>query len=211
MDRAKTLEQNKTALEMAAEREAFGTLGVMCRPTVWSSKWDVGRVLYDFIRDSVEHRENFPGHMAVFERVVDSQKALRRECPVEEQWTLWEICLALENRGANDMDLWKRGMDEVHDAVGIWKDDLYELEISPLFLYLQSEYDDDSDKEDESMMEHEKMNQGDAEQCAIWNRMFIKHVLTGQGEKADEKAILEWTLRYDIKKALHALKTIANM
>jgi len=199
MDRLKCLEQNKTVLDMATQREAFGPLGVMCKPTVWSSKWDAGKLMYDFVRDSVQYSGNFPGHMTVFQRVVDAQKALRQDYPVEEQWTLWEVCLALEDNGSNDMELWVQSMEELQDMVGGWDDDLYDVEISPLFLYLQSEYEDDSDKEDDTIvMEPGHWHESDPTQCAIWHNMYVKHVLTGLGEKADEKAIREWTLRLGV-------------
>jgi len=208
--RLKVLEQNKTIVNMATEREAYGSLCVMCKPTVWSSEWDCGKLVYDFVRGVVLDPNQ--EHMAVLTAIVDSQKALRKDWPVEEDWTLWEICLGLENRATNDMELWRRAMQEFDTMLGGWSDDLYDVEISPLFLYLQCEYDDESDKEDdEIMMEPEKWHKSDPEQFAIWNRMYIKHVLTGLGEKADRKSVREWDTRYDIKKNLHALKTILKM
>ena len=53
MHRQKRLEQNKTISELATEREAFGTLGVMCDPQDLSWEWDVSKLLYNFIRDRV--------------------------------------------------------------------------------------------------------------------------------------------------------------
>ena len=206
----KSLEQNKTIVQIVKERELFSPLRVMSRPKAWLSKWNGAKSLYCFVHSVLLERD--PEHMAVLHAVVDSQEAFRKEYPLEEQWTLWENCLALEHGDSKDMELWKKGMEEINEIVREWSDELYDVDFSPLFLYLQSEYNDDSDKEDDTIMMYpEKWHNNNPVQFEIWNRMYVKHVLTGQGETADNRVILEWTLRYNIKKALHALKTIANI
>ena len=205
MNRQKRLEQDKTISELAMEREAFGPLGFMCEPQGVSWEWDMAKRLYNFIRDSVESRLNFPGHMLVFQSVVDAQKALVKADPDEEEWTLWEVCLALEHRGSNATELWSRGVQEMKYMISEWRDESYDVDCSPVFMFLQSVCDEDPNEQTPMCFDTWKTN--DPVQTTMFSRMYVQHV----SEHDDKEVAREWELRHDIKKALHALKTIAQL
>jgi len=205
MNRQKRIEQDKTIFELAKEREAFGPLGVMCEPQDVSWDWDMAKRLYNFIRDSVSCRLNFPGHMLVFQSVVDAQKALLKADPDEEEWTLWEVCLALEHRGSNDTELWSRGMEEMKYMISEWKDESYDVDCSPVFMFLQSVCDEDPNEQTPMCFDTWKTN--DPVQISLFKRLYIQHA----SRHDDKKVALEWELRHNIKKALHALKTIVKL
>jgi hypothetical protein len=205
MHRQKRLEQNKAISALATEREAFGTLGIMCEPQDVSWEWDVSKLLYNFIRDSVEYRLNFPGHMLVFQSVVDAQKALNQACPDEREWTLWEVCLALEHRGSNDTELWSRGIQEMKYMISEWKDESYNVDCSPVFMFLQSVCDEDPNEQTPMCFDTWKTN--DQVQTEMFSRMYVQHV----SDNDDKEVARVWELRHDIKKTLHALKTMTKL
>ena len=205
MNRQKRLEQDKTISELAMEREAFGPLGFMCEPQGVSLEWDVGKRLYNFIRDSVEVGLNFPGHMLVLQSVVGAQKALVKADPDEEEWTLWEVCLALEHRGSNDTELWSRGIQQMKYMISEWKDESYDVDCSPVFMFLQSVCDEDPNEQTPMCFDTWKTN--DPVQISLFKRLYIQHA----SRHDDKKVALEWELNHNIKKALHALKTIVKL
>ena len=205
MNRQKRLEQDKTISDLAMERGAFGPLGFMCEPQGVSWEWDMAKRLYNFIRDSVESRVNFPGHMLVFQSVVDAQKALVKADPDEEGWTLWEVCLALEHRGSNDTELWSRGIEKMNKMISEWKEESYNVDYPPLFKELQILFDEDPNEPTPMCFDTWKTN--DPVQAEIFSRMYAQ-LVSGHDDK---EVAREWELRHDIKKALHSFKTIAKL
>jgi len=205
MNRQKRRAHEKTISELAMEREAFGPLGSMCEAQGVSWEWDVGKLLYDFIRDSVEFGLNSPGHMLVLQSVDGAQKALEKACPGYGEWTLWEVCLALEHRGSNDTELWSRGIKEMKDMISEWRDESYDVDCSPVFMFLQSVCDEDPTEQTPMCFDTWKTN--DPVQTTMFSRMYAQHV----SKHDDKKVAREWELRHDIKKALDALKTIAKL
>ena len=159
--------------------------------------------LFNFIRDTVELGSNFPGHMLVFQSVVDAQKDLAKEEMDEDKWTLWHVCLALENRSS--YGTWERGMKEIKGMISEWEPESYNVDCSPLFMFLQDECDDDPDEQIPMCYETWKTN--DPVQAAIYSRMYVKHV----SDDDNKQAARVWELRHIVKKSLHALKTIAKL
>jgi len=203
MIRQKRTMEDETIFKQATERQAFGPLSVMCEPQQVSWYWDIAKLLYNFIRDTVEFGLNFPGHMLVFQSVVDAQEELAKANPYEDKWTLWHVCLALENR--NSYGLWERGMKEIKRMILEWEHESYDVDCSPLFMFLQDECEDDPDEQIPMCYETWKTN--DPVQAAIFSRMYGKHV----SDDNNLQSARVWELRHEVKKALHALKTIAKL
>jgi len=192
--------QDETIFTRATERQEFGPLDVMCEVSWY---WDMAKLVYNFIRDTVELGLNFPGHMLVFQNVVDAQKELAKVDPGEDKWTLWHVCLALENR--NSYGLWERGMREMKKMIWQWEQEYYDVDCSPLFMFLEDACDDDPDEPISMCFDTWKTN--DPVQAAIFSRMYVKH----ESDDKNKQVPRVWELRHDVKKALHALKTIAKL
>jgi len=96
-------------------------------------------------------------------------------------------------------------MQEMEKMIWEWKEQSYEVDCSPLFTYLQNECDDDEDEE--TPMELGKWKTNDPVQATIFSRMYVQHV----SDDDDKEVAHVWELRYDVKKTLHALKTIARL
>jgi len=201
----KRVMENEFIFKQVTEREAFGPLGVMCEPQEVSWDWDMAKRVYNFIRNTVEFGLNFPGHMLVLQSVVDAQKALVEVYPRERDLTLWEVCLALEHRGSNDTELWSRGIERMNKMISEWKEESYDVDYPPLFKELQILFDEDPNEPTPMCFDTWKTN--DPVQAEIFSRMYAQ-LVSGHDDK---EVAREWELRHDIKKALHALKTIAQL
>jgi len=201
--RQKRVMENEFIFKQVTEREAFGPLGVMCEAKEVAWYWDVAKLLYNFIRDTVEFSFNFPGHMLVFQSVVDAQKALVKACPHEEtEWTLWHVCLALEHRNRTS---WDRGMQEIKHMIWQWEEESYDVDCSPLFMLLRDLSEDYADIQTPLCFKDWKMN--DPVQVSLYKRLYVENV----SDDDDKEIARLWELRHDVKKTLHALKTIAKL
>ena len=84
----RSLEQNKTIMQIVKERELFSPLRDMSRPKAWSSQWNGAKSLYGFVQGVLLERD--PEHMVVLHAVVDSQAAFRKEFGILNQ-TIWSL------------------------------------------------------------------------------------------------------------------------
>ena len=198
-------EQDDTILELAREREVFGHLGLMCEPHRVGWDWDAAKLLYNLIQDGGEMGLNPPGHLVVFQSVVDAQNELAKASPDESKWTLWHVFLAFELHSLEDWGLRQRAMQELKCMIGEWQKDSYDVDCSPLFKFLYSASDDYAEIQTPISFDEWKMN--DPVQVAIINRLYVENV----SDSGDTKVARVWELRHDVKKALHALKTIAKL
>jgi len=139
-------------MDVSGKREPFETLDLICKPTFWTSDDNIAKTLYEKIHVMVDRQD--PDELAMLRAVNDAQLEFREMNKDEynsEEWSLWDLCVVLENRDKQHIQLWRDGIiNKMRSLVEDLTSSFYDVEIPPIFciIMMQKSCDEDSYEEE---------------------------------------------------------------